>query len=150
MWWKHCIFPHKTLWIATNHFVQSLSFLSSTQLFFPSWNIGFIILLVSISYLVLIHNYNNIKYICFISPRQRAGMPSRILYKRPNSQPTWVPKFQYKNWISNLSSLQLAFIIFLYLFLNLKPSKCYKILNHDGTKLHWKSNRGSIKLNLFT
>ena len=78
MWWKHCIFSHKTLWIATNYFVQSLSFLSPTQHFFPSWNIGSIILLVSITYLALVHNYNTIKYIYFISPRQRAGMPSRI------------------------------------------------------------------------
>ena len=70
MWGKHCIFPYKTLWIATNHFVQSLSFWSPTQL--PSWNIGSIIPLVSITYLVLIYNYNNIKYICFINPWQCA------------------------------------------------------------------------------
>jgi hypothetical protein len=125
-------------------------FLSPTQVFFSSWNSSSIIPLVSIIYLVLVHNYKNIKYICFISPWQRASMPSHILYIRPDSQPTWIQKFQYKNWIPNLSSLQLAFIIFLYLFLNLKPSKCYKILNHDVTKLHWKSNQGSIKLNLFT
>ena len=131
-------------------FCSVSKFLITNTTFFSVVNIGSIILLVSITYLVLVHNYNNIKYICFISPRQCAAMPSRILYKRPNSQPTWVRKFQYKNWISNLSSLQLAFIIFLYLFLNLKPSKCYKILNHDVTKLYWKSNRDSIKLNLFT
>jgi len=82
MWQKHCIFPHKTLWIATNHFVQSLSFfLSSTQLFFPSWNISSIIHLVSITYLVLVHNYNTIKYICFIRPHQRAGMLSFVSNK---------------------------------------------------------------------
>ena len=33
-----------------------------------------------ITHLVLVHNYNTIKYICFISPRQRAGMPSRKSY----------------------------------------------------------------------
>jgi len=73
MWRKHCIFPSKTLWIATNHFVQSLSF-DHQHNFFPSWNIGSIIPLISITYLMLVHNYNTIKYICFISPRQRAGM----------------------------------------------------------------------------
>jgi hypothetical protein len=44
--------------------------------FFPSWNIGLIIPLVSITYLALIYNYNTIKYICFISPRQCGDMPS--------------------------------------------------------------------------
>jgi hypothetical protein len=53
MWWKYCIFPHKTQWSATNYFIQSLNFWSPTQLFFPSWNIGFIIPLVYITYLVL-------------------------------------------------------------------------------------------------
>ena len=77
MWWKHCIFYHKTLWIATNRFVQSLSFWSPTQKIFLSWNIGSIIPLVFITYLALIHNYNTIKYICFISPQQHACMPSR-------------------------------------------------------------------------
>ena len=48
--------------IATNYFVQSLSFLSPTQLFF-------IIHLVSITYLALIYNYNTIKYIYFISSK---------------------------------------------------------------------------------
>jgi hypothetical protein len=74
MWRKHCIFPPKTLWIATNHFVQSLSFDHQHNFFFPSWNIGFIIPLVSITYVALVHNYYTIKYICFISPRQRAGI----------------------------------------------------------------------------
>ena len=44
--------------------------------FFPSWNIGLIIPLVSITYLALVYNYNTIKYICFISPRQCGDMPS--------------------------------------------------------------------------
>jgi len=77
MWRKHCIFPHKTLQITTNHFIQSLSFGSPTQLFFSSWNICSTIPLISITYLALIHNYNTIKYICFISSRQRADMLSR-------------------------------------------------------------------------
>jgi hypothetical protein len=68
MWRKHCIFPLKTLWITTNHFVQSLSFDYQHNFFFPSWNIGSIILLVSITYLALVYNYNTIKYICFINP----------------------------------------------------------------------------------
>jgi len=72
MWRKHCIFPHKTLYIATNHFIQFLSFWSSTQFFFPSWNICFIIPLISITYPVLVHNYNTTKYIYFINSRQRA------------------------------------------------------------------------------
>ena len=33
--------------------------------------------LISIIYIVLVHNYNTIKYICFIRSRQRAGMSSR-------------------------------------------------------------------------
>jgi hypothetical protein len=74
MWQKHCIFPPKTLWIDTNHFVQSLSFDHQTQFFFPSWNIDSIIPLVSITYLVLVLNFNTIKYICFISSWHRAGM----------------------------------------------------------------------------
>jgi hypothetical protein len=74
---KHYIFPHKTLWIATNHFLQSLSFWSPTQFLFPLWNIGSIIPLIFIIYLALVHNYNTIKYICFINPRQRPSMPSR-------------------------------------------------------------------------
>jgi len=55
--------------------------ITNTTFFFPSWNIGSIIPLVSITYLALIHNYNTIKYICFISPRQRAGMHLVILRK---------------------------------------------------------------------
>jgi hypothetical protein len=51
---------------------------SPTQLFFSSWNIGSIIRLVSITFLALVHNYNTIKYICFISSRQRASMPSGV------------------------------------------------------------------------
>jgi hypothetical protein len=39
-----------------------------------------IIPLISITYLVLVHNYNIINYICFISSRQRAGKLSRIYY----------------------------------------------------------------------
>jgi len=56
---------------------QFLSFRSPTQLFFPSWNICSIIPLISIIYLALVHNYNTIKYICFINPRQRVGISSR-------------------------------------------------------------------------
>jgi hypothetical protein len=74
MWQKHCIFPPKTLWIATNHFCSVSKFWSPIQLFFSSWNIGSIIPLVSITYLVLVYNYNTIKYICFISLRQRADI----------------------------------------------------------------------------
>jgi hypothetical protein len=74
MWRKHFIFPPKTLWIATNYFVQSLSFDHQHNFFFPSWNVGFIIPLISITYLELVHNYNIIKYICFINPWQRADM----------------------------------------------------------------------------
>jgi hypothetical protein len=43
-------------------------FLSPTHFFFLSWNISSIISLVFIIYLVLIHNYNKIKYIYFIKP----------------------------------------------------------------------------------
>jgi hypothetical protein len=46
--------------------------------FFSSWNICFIISLISIIYLALVYNYNTIKCICFISPRQRVDMLSRV------------------------------------------------------------------------
>ena len=85
MWRKHCIFPPKTLWIATNHFVQSLSFDHQHNFFFSSWNTGSIIPLVSITYLALVHSYNTIKYICFINPRQRADMHLVAFYSMKNS-----------------------------------------------------------------
>ena len=55
-------------------FCSVFKFWSSTQIFFPSWNISPIISLVFITYLALVHNYNTIKYIYFISPRQCVGM----------------------------------------------------------------------------
>ena len=51
--------------------------ITNTTFFFSLWNICSIISLISITYLVLVHNYDTIKCICFISPRQRAGMSSR-------------------------------------------------------------------------
>jgi hypothetical protein len=77
MWGKHCIFPHKTLWIDTNHSIQSLNFLSSTQLFFffgiltPSY-LQFL-LLISCWFTIIL---NIIKHIYFISPWQCVSMPS--------------------------------------------------------------------------
>jgi hypothetical protein len=53
-------------------------FWSPTQLFFPLWNISSIIPLVSITYLVLVYNYNTIKYICFINSQKARGNISRI------------------------------------------------------------------------
>jgi hypothetical protein len=44
-------------------------FLITNTTFFSSWNICFIISLFSIIYLVLVHNYNTVKCICFISSR---------------------------------------------------------------------------------
>ena len=38
--------------------------------------------LISITDLALIHNYNTIKCICFISQQQRAGMSSRYYYNK--------------------------------------------------------------------
>ena len=60
--------------------------ITNTTFFFPSLNIGSIIPLVSITYLPLIHNYNTIKYICFISSRQRAGMSSSLQQITSNIQ----------------------------------------------------------------
>jgi hypothetical protein len=59
-------------------FCSVSKFLITNTTFFLSWNIGSIIPLVFITYIALVHNYNIIKYICFISPRRRAGMPSRV------------------------------------------------------------------------
>ena len=53
--------------------------ITNTTFFFSSWNICSIIPLISITYLALVHNYNTIKYICFISPRQRVGKSSRYI-----------------------------------------------------------------------
>ena len=56
-------------------------FLITNTTFFSSWNIGSIIPLVSITYLLLVYNYNTIRYIYFINSRQCAGMPSRLQRK---------------------------------------------------------------------
>jgi len=63
-------------------FCSVSKFLITNTTFFSSWNICSIIFLISITYLVLVHNYNAIKCICFISPRQRAGMSSRSITKQ--------------------------------------------------------------------
>jgi hypothetical protein len=63
-------------------FCLGSKFLITNTAFFPSWNICSIIPLVSITYLALVHNYNTIKCICFISPRQCTGMSSRLWYCR--------------------------------------------------------------------
>jgi uncharacterized membrane protein len=62
-------------------FCSVSKFLITNTIFFLSWNICSIIPLISITYLALVHNYNIIKCICFINPRQHAGMSSRIIYK---------------------------------------------------------------------
>jgi len=59
-------------------FCSVSKFFITNTIFFPSWNICSIIPLISITYLALVHNYNTIKCICFISPRQRAGIWSRV------------------------------------------------------------------------
>jgi len=59
-------------------FCSVSKFLITNTTFFPSWNICSIIPLISITYLALVHNYNTIKCIYFISPRQRAGKSSHI------------------------------------------------------------------------
>ena len=71
----------KTLYLSSQNtvdcyksFCSVFKFWSPTQFFFLSWNNGSIIPLVSINYLALVHNYNSIKYICFISPQQHADM----------------------------------------------------------------------------
>jgi hypothetical protein len=63
-------------------FCSIFKFWSPTQLFFPSWNISSIISLVSIIYLALIYNYNTIKYIYFINPRQHTTI-HLVLSKNP-------------------------------------------------------------------
>ena len=67
-------------------FCSVSKFLITNTTFFPSWNICFIILLISITYLKLFHNYNTIKCICFINLRQRACMLSRSTWKENQRQ----------------------------------------------------------------
>jgi len=58
-------------------FCSVSKFLITNITFLPSWNICSIIPLISIIYLTLVHNYNTIKCIYFISPWQRTGKLSR-------------------------------------------------------------------------
>jgi len=58
-------------------FCSTSEFFITNITFFPSWNICFIIPLISITYLALVHNYNTTKCICFISLRQRTRKSSR-------------------------------------------------------------------------
>jgi hypothetical protein len=76
-------------------FCSVSKFWSPTQLFFSSWNTGSIIPLVSITYLALVHNYNTIKYICFINPRQRADMHLVAFYSMKNSFWNFFKKFKH-------------------------------------------------------
>jgi hypothetical protein len=74
----------KTLYLSSQNtidcyklFCSISKFLITSTTFFLSWNIS-IIPLISITYRVLVHNYNTIKYICFISPCQHVGMWSSL------------------------------------------------------------------------
>jgi len=53
MWRKHCIFPLKTLWIATNYFVQSLSFDHQYNFFFRHE-------ILALSYLYFLKDVENV------------------------------------------------------------------------------------------
>jgi hypothetical protein len=74
----------KTLYLSSQNtidyyksFCSISKFLITNTTFFLSWNI-FIIPLISITYRALIHNYNTIKCIYFISPCQHVGMSSSL------------------------------------------------------------------------
>ena len=55
-------------------FCSVSKFLITNTTFFSIMKYFSIIHLVSITYLTLVHNYNTIKYICFINSRQRVGI----------------------------------------------------------------------------
>jgi hypothetical protein len=135
MWRKHYIFPPKTRWIATNHFVQSLSFDHQHNFFFPSWNIDFIIPLVSITYLALIHNYNTIKYICFISLRQRAGMHLVILRKYKSCDFSYFIHYYYL--LSYI--LRCTVIVWFFIIFNLVFNFLFCTIKLFWAKICWES-----------
>jgi hypothetical protein len=88
-----------------NSFCSVSKFFITNTIFFLSWNIYFIISLISITYLALVHNYSNIKCICFISSRQCADLSSRNYENITRT----VPKKLYKEITSCFNTWSFLF-----------------------------------------
>ena len=76
----------KALYLSSHNTVDCYkSFCSGSKFFYHQHNFFSVMIylphipLVYITYLALVHNYNTIKCICFISPRQRTNISSRYI-----------------------------------------------------------------------
>jgi hypothetical protein len=133
---KTLYFSSKNTMNCYKSFCSVSKFWSPTQLFFfPSWNIDFIIPLVSITYLALIHNYNTIKYIYFISPRQRAGMHLVILRKYKSCDFSYFIHYYYL--LSYI--LRCTVIVWFFIIFNLVFNFLFCTIKLFWAKICWES-----------
>jgi hypothetical protein len=106
----------KTLYLSSQNtvnyyksFCSVSKFWITNTTFFLSWNICFIISLISIINLTLIYNYNIIKYIYFINQQQHANIPCHKCVIHGCHRKT-------EKWVSYTTDTPICLIDFLFNF----------------------------------